>query len=127
LEYLEDLRTRLREAGTGVEIKDRQKGTKTYKKCFLADELVAWLSKNEQLTAVSATILGQELESNGIINNAFDDKRFENKSMLFRFQVCFILAYCPFGTIDLWCNRLMRRVKYSTIRKYGKISLGMQC
>lgn len=70
----------------GIDINDRQYRLKTYNRCFVGQEAVAWLQQNLKLTKPEALQLGQRLVNGGWVRHVVDEHDFRDEYLFYQIQ-----------------------------------------
>ncbi|NES99046.1 MAG: mechanosensitive ion channel protein [Sphaerospermopsis sp. SIO1G2] len=81
---LEELVTKMRNVG-GIRIEDRRHKLRTYHRCFVGKEVVAWLIENLKLSHNQAILLGQKLMDEKWIHHVTNDHKFKDEYLFYRF------------------------------------------
>lgn len=71
---------------SGVQVKTRRQGWRSYPGCFLGNEAIAWLRAQLHLSRAEALRLGQRLLEEGWIDHIEGDRGFEDKPLFYRFR-----------------------------------------
>ena len=72
---------------TGLPIKDRRYGLKTYQQVFTGIEAVAWLMEREKATRAEAIEIGKIMVKQGIIHHVLDEHDFKDEALFYRFYI----------------------------------------
>ena len=72
---------------SGLEIKDRRYGLKTYSQVFTGSEAVSWLIKHEKATKAEAIAIGKLMIEQRIIHHVLDEHNFKDEALFYRFYI----------------------------------------
>ncbi len=75
----------IRRLHQGLDIQDRRFRLKTYARCFVGSEAVAWIKKNFTLNEEEALQLGQQLIDQRVFHHVVDDQPFRDGYFFYRF------------------------------------------
>eukprot|EP00043_Microstomoeca_roanoka_P013946 m.137245 g.137245 ORF g.137245 m.137245 type:complete len:448 (-) comp15889_c2_seq3:270-1613(-) len=72
---------------SGIMIKDREYGSRVFKRCFVPREFIPWLMAQELAKDQGDAIkIGKDLTKHGFIHHVCDDHEFKDEYLFFRFR-----------------------------------------
>ncbi|KAJ3195392.1 Regulator of G-protein signaling 7 [Irineochytrium annulatum] len=112
----EDVIHRLREPGTGIELKDRNRLFKSYPQTFLGSELVDWLSHNCNLLGKDEGLkLAADLFDAGYVISIDLNDRFTPDNAIYVFQTSYLWTKAGYQIADMdYLTYLLRRSQKTT-------------
>ncbi|XP_062506238.1 uncharacterized protein LOC134182807 [Corticium candelabrum] len=75
----------VREVKNSRLVKDHRYHLRSYKSCFVGQELVDWLVKNKNMNRSEATEMGRELMKRNFCHHVADDHEFKDEYLFYRF------------------------------------------
>jgi Domain found in Dishevelled, Egl-10, and Pleckstrin (DEP) len=82
---LHKLARQMRDVG-GIKIQDRWYNFKTYHRCLIGGEAVAWMKNHLKISTDEAIALGQRLIDAQLLHSVLNEQRFQRGHVLYRFN-----------------------------------------
>ena len=86
IEFYQQLVQKMKNPNTGIIITDRKYHFKTYKNCFIGNELVDWLCNNYNISRLEAVEVGDKLRKYNLLHHVVEDHVFKDKYLFYRFS-----------------------------------------